>query len=123
MELEHSDLTDPEQIEIAIDRAIHNEARARFVAAELKALSQATKPMGQMREAAKLAAWRITSRATKPMGQMREAAKLAAWRITSRTQISKLRTRTHDVAARRGTPSGPCSTSGRSCSSTSSSAP
>ena len=79
MEIEHSDLTNPEQIEIAIDRAIHNEARARFVAAELKALSQATKPMGRMRQ----------------------AARAAAARIVSGTQISKLRTRTYDVAARR----------------------
>ncbi|API59642.1 hypothetical protein BSL82_10190 [Tardibacter chloracetimidivorans] len=39
---EHGDLTDPQSIDEAADRAIHNEARARFVAAELSALSRAS---------------------------------------------------------------------------------
>jgi len=39
---EHGDLTDPRAIAEAADKAIHNEARARFVATELAALGKAT---------------------------------------------------------------------------------
>jgi len=38
----HGDLTDPDTLARAVDEAIHNEARARFVAAELQALADGT---------------------------------------------------------------------------------
>jgi hypothetical protein len=38
---DHGDLTDPAAIEAAADKAVHNEARTRFVTAELSALSKA----------------------------------------------------------------------------------
>lgn len=37
---EHADLSDPVQIELAAEEAIHNEARIRFVATEMKALQE-----------------------------------------------------------------------------------
>lgn len=62
MEIEHSELVDPEQIQSAIDRAIHNQARARFVAAELRALRGATVPRRVMLDAARDAARTILAR-------------------------------------------------------------
>ena len=42
---EHSELVDERQLELQVQEAIHNEARARFVAIELNALSKAMKPV------------------------------------------------------------------------------
>jgi len=42
---EHSDLVDPRQLELQVINAIHNEARARFVAVELNTLSKAMRPV------------------------------------------------------------------------------
>lgn len=53
---EHGELSDPKALEIAVERAIHNEARARFVAVELRHLAKAGQPVRVMTEAAKLAA-------------------------------------------------------------------
>ena len=56
---EYSDLSDPRAVELAVERALHNEARARFVAAELRHAAKATAPVRVMIEAAKQAARRI----------------------------------------------------------------
>lgn len=56
MHAEHSDLADPAEVEAAVERALHNEARARFVAAELRHLQGATAPVRVMLAAAKEAA-------------------------------------------------------------------
>jgi len=53
---EYGELTDPQQIERAVDRAMHDEARSRFVAAELRHLTRAGEPVRIMLAAAKLAA-------------------------------------------------------------------
>ena len=53
---EHSELTDKKAIDEAIDRALHNEARARFVATELKFLDNSGRPARVMIAAAKDAA-------------------------------------------------------------------
>lgn len=53
---EFSDLMDPASIELEIQKALHNEARARFVAVELRYLSKATQPARLMIQAAKTAA-------------------------------------------------------------------
>ena len=42
---EHSNLVDPRQLELQVQEAIHNEARARFVAVELNALAKAMRPV------------------------------------------------------------------------------
>ncbi len=52
----HGELTDPQSIERLAEAAIHNEARARFIATELKALSKALGPARALAEAAKSAA-------------------------------------------------------------------
>lgn len=49
----YGDLANPDTLARAADEAIHNEARARFVATELKALSQATGPLRAITKAAK----------------------------------------------------------------------
>lgn len=49
----YGDLSSPDTLARAVDEAIHNEARARFVATELKALSQATGPVRAITQAAK----------------------------------------------------------------------
>lgn len=67
---EYSELSDPKAMSIAVERALHNEARARFVAAELRHASKATAPVRVMLDAAKQAAKRIIEgklvRETKP---------------------------------------------------------
>ncbi len=47
------DMTSPEAIEVEVQAALHNEARARFVAVELRYLSKATEPARVMVDAAK----------------------------------------------------------------------
>ena len=42
---EYSDLVDPKQLELQVQEAIHNEARARFVAVELNTLSKVMRPV------------------------------------------------------------------------------
>jgi len=53
---EFSDLTDPRQIELQLQEALHSEARARFISAELKFLSKSTQPVRLQVAAAKEAA-------------------------------------------------------------------
>ena len=50
---EHSDLVDPRQLELQVQEAIHNEARARFVAVELNTLAKAMQPVRYQVEAAR----------------------------------------------------------------------
>ncbi len=53
---EYGEMTDPKAIEVAVERALHNEARARFVATELRFIAKAMRPVRIMLEAAKQAA-------------------------------------------------------------------
>ena len=53
---EHSALHDPKEMEAAVDAALHNEARARFIGVELRALTRAKTPVREMIAAAKQAA-------------------------------------------------------------------
>jgi hypothetical protein len=53
---EHGDLNDPDKMEAAVNAALHNEARARFVAVELRYLAKATQPVATMVAAARDAA-------------------------------------------------------------------
>ncbi|MEY4785091.1 MAG: hypothetical protein RIR41_3026, partial [Pseudomonadota bacterium] len=52
----HSDLADPTKRERAVEKALHGEARARFVAAELRALAKATQPVRILIQAARATA-------------------------------------------------------------------
>jgi hypothetical protein len=61
MASEYGNLLDHKQIEADVERALHNEARARFVAAELRFLNKATQPVRVMLQAAKLAAQQLLS--------------------------------------------------------------
>lgn len=68
---EHGEIATPEAMEMAADAAIHNEARARTVATEMKALS---KSLGSPRELAAAARWfaesaiaRVKVRSLQPM--------------------------------------------------------
>jgi len=63
---EHGELTDPKALAIAVDRAIHNEARARFIAVELRHLAKSVRPVRVMQEAARQAARAIIGK--KPIG-------------------------------------------------------
>ena len=72
----HGELSSPEAIERAAEVAIHNEARGRFVATELKALSKATGPANLIAKAAKLAA--ESSIARKLISDLRPAMYTAA---------------------------------------------
>ena len=56
---QYSELSDPRAMELAVERALHNEARARFVAAELRHASKATQPVRLMLQAARQAAKKI----------------------------------------------------------------
>ena len=50
---EHSDLVDDKQLELQVQEAIHNEARARFIAVELGFLTKAMQPVRYQVAAAK----------------------------------------------------------------------
>ena len=56
---EFGDMYDPKARELAVERALHNEARARFVAAELRHAAKATQPVRVMLAAARQAARNI----------------------------------------------------------------
>ena len=58
---EHSDLTDPKVQELAVEQALHNEARSRFVAVEARYLSKSTSPVRVMIAAAKRVAEQMIS--------------------------------------------------------------
>ncbi len=64
----YGDMNTPEQRESVIQNALHNEARARFVGAELRYLEKATRPVRDMLEAAKRAAQQML--AEKPVGEI-----------------------------------------------------
>lgn len=66
---EHGDLVGPEAQELAVHLALHNEARIRFVASELRAAAKASQPTRQMVAAAKEAAKNIL--ATKTVAELR----------------------------------------------------
>lgn len=66
---EYGELVDAEAVEIAIESALHNEARARMVATELRAAAKATAPTRVLVQAAKDAAAAIL--ATKKVGELR----------------------------------------------------
>lgn len=66
---EHSDLTDPEKVRAAIEKALHNEARTKMVAAELRWLTKVTSPIGLMTRAARAYAREAIGR--KLVGQVR----------------------------------------------------
>jgi hypothetical protein len=56
---QYGDLNDAKAINTAVERALHNEARARFVAVELRHAAKATQPVRLMLQAAKNAAKQI----------------------------------------------------------------
>jgi hypothetical protein len=56
---EYGDLNNAKQINSAVEMALHNEARARFVAVELRHAAKATQPVRLMLQAAKNAAKQI----------------------------------------------------------------
>lgn len=58
---EHGDLSNPAALEQAVEQALHNEARARFVAVELRYLAKSTAPVRVMTAAAKQVANQIIS--------------------------------------------------------------
>lgn len=76
------DITSPEALERAADEAVHNEARARFIAAELKALQDANKVRGEGKNA-------LHSRST--VDVMARAAKDYAQQIIARKKVRDLR--------------------------------
>jgi hypothetical protein len=59
---EHSELADPKARDRAIEKALHDEARGRFIAAELRLASRAKEPAKLMIRAARQAAKEILSR-------------------------------------------------------------
>jgi len=66
---EHGELTDPKSIERAAEAAIHNDARARFMATGLKILTKSQVPARELAAAAKEAAQQII--AGKAIGDLR----------------------------------------------------
>lgn len=58
---EHGDMNNPAAMEQAVEQALHNEARARFVAVELRYLAKSTAPVRVMTAAAKQVANQIIS--------------------------------------------------------------
>ena len=73
---EHGELTNPEALEDAANAAVHNEARARFMATGLKALTDSPIPASQIARAAKEAAERTI--AGKVVGAIKPSDYLAA---------------------------------------------
>lgn len=73
---QHGELVDPQSVETAANEAVHNEARARFMATGLKALTDSPLPANQIAKAAKEAA--EAAIASKPVGELRPDQYLAA---------------------------------------------
>ena len=69
MEAEYGDMTDEREIQLKVEEALHNEARARFVATELRFLNKSTQPVRLMMQAARQAARDIL--AGKPIKDIR----------------------------------------------------
>jgi len=69
MEAEYGDMTDEREVQLKVEEALHNEARARFVAAELRFLNKSTQPVRVMMQAARQAARDIL--AGKPIRDIR----------------------------------------------------
>lgn len=72
----HGELVDPQSIEVAANEAVHNEARARFMATGLKALTDSPLPANQIAKAAKEVA--ESTIAGKVVGDLRSDQYLAA---------------------------------------------
>ncbi len=72
----HGELTDPAAVELAANEAVHNEARARFMATGLKVLTNSPLPANQIARAAKEAA--EATIAGKKVGELRSDRYLAA---------------------------------------------
>lgn len=61
---ENGELVDPRIVEQKVNEAIHNEARQRFIAVELRHLAKATQPVRIMQAAARMAAQKMLGRKT-----------------------------------------------------------
>lgn len=86
---EHSELADPQKRELAVQAALHNEARTRFLGAELRHLTKATQPVRLMVQAAKSTAARIL--AGKPVGQIQPREHVVAEERARRASIQAMR--------------------------------
>lgn len=75
----YGDITSPEAMQAAVEKAIHNDVRARFVATEVKAMAKAP---GSVRE-------------------LQRAAKRYAQTIIGQQQIGKVRPKMYEAAERR----------------------
>lgn len=89
MMAEHSELADPQKREQAVQAALHNETRTRFLAAELRHLTKATQPLRLMAQAAKSAATRIL--AGRPVGQIQPREHVVAEERARRASIQAMR--------------------------------
>lgn len=96
---EHADLSDPVQIELAAEAAIHNEARIRFVATEMKALQEGMSAREQVGET-KVRKGKNAgqTRAVTVDGLVRAAAQYAE-QIVGRTVVRRLSPTKHARAA------------------------
>lgn len=86
---EHSDLADPQKRDLAVQAALHNEARTRFLGAELRHLTKATQPVRLMVQAAKSMATRIL--AGKAVGQIQPREHVVAEERARRASIQAMR--------------------------------
>lgn len=77
-----SDLFDPQKAKQAINEALHNEARARFLAAGVKTLLRTQQPIREMVVAARIAAERQAAKT--PVGEISPDRYLAAERRAAR---------------------------------------
>lgn len=78
------DISSPQALERAADEAVHNEARARFIAAELKALQEANKVRGDTGK-------RTSAGRAVTVNVMAKAAKDYAQQIVARLRIRDIR--------------------------------
>ena len=85
----HGELVTPEQREAVVERALHNEARQRFVAVELRALTKATEPVRVMQKAAELTAEGILAK--KPIGDIQPREFAAAEARAAREAVDALK--------------------------------
>lgn len=86
---EHSDLADPQKRDLAVQAALHNEARTRFLGAELRHLAKATQPVRLMIQAARDMAGRLLS--AKQVGQIQPREHTVAEERARRESIQAMR--------------------------------
>jgi hypothetical protein len=94
----YGEMNDPKAMEREVEKALHNEARARFVAVELRHLAKATEPVRVMLKAAELTAKNILG--SKPLSEVKPSEYAASEARAARAAIDAMKKGDSEGAAK-----------------------